>query len=403
MATLGLKNKMIDSLKKTSSEYFTKQGYPSKKLENWKFTSTKNLKKFKKKKSSNAAHTNIETDESTLLFINGKLCLNTLKNFKYLDNIEIKELVNIDNEMILTFSNSFLDDSMFNLGISDFDGGHYIKFTKSINLLNPIKVVNLFENDASDERISSFNIFHFSKGSQISIIEEDKNQGGPSFNLKLNKYICDDGSNINFAKLVEKEIECHLLSYSYFQLDKDVNLNIDSLNKDSIFNKEFIEIDLNNTGSNAKVNILNLGKDNQHLDNNILINHKAEHCTSFQHVRNILDNKSTAVFNGKVVVAEGAQQTDSNQSNKNLLLSLDATAFSNPQLEIYADDVSCGHGSTTGALDENSIFYLRARGIDQSSAQKMLIKAFAKEVIDEFSLSSVQDISEIALDNWING
>ena len=146
-----------------------------------------------------------------------------------------------------------------------------------------------------------------------------------------------------------------------------------------------------------------LVKNEQHLDNNILINHNAEHCTSFQHVRNILDNKSTAVFNGKVIVAEGAQHTDSNQSNKNLLLSLDSTAFSNPQLEIYADDVSCGHGSTTGALDENSIFYLRARGIDQSSAQKMLIKAFAKEVIDEFSLSSVQDISEIALDSWING
>jgi len=155
--------------------------------------------------------------------------------------------------------------------------------------------------------------------------------------------------------------------------------------------------------SDAKINILNLGKDEQHIDNNILINHNAEHCTSFQHVRNVLDNKSTAVFNGKVIVAEGAQQTDSNQSNKNLLLSLESNAFSNPQLEIYADDVSCGHGSTTGALDENSIFYLRARGIDYSSAQKILIKAFAKEVIDDFSLSSLQDISEIALDSWING
>ena len=144
-------------------------------------------------------------------------------------------------------------------------------------------------------------------------------------------------------------------------------------------------------------------KNDQHIDNNILINHNAEHCTSFQHVRNILDNKSTAVFNGKVIVAEGAQQTDSNQSNKNLLLSLESNAFSNPQLEIYADDVSCGHGSTTGALDENSIFYLRARGIDYSSAQKMLIKAFAKEVIDDFSLSSLQDISEIDLDSWIDG
>ena len=75
---------------------------------------------------------------------------------------------------------------------------------------------------------------------------------------------------------------------------------------------------------------------------------------------------------------------------------------SNPQLEIYADDVSCGHGSTTGALNEESIFYLRARGINKSEAEKMLIKAFAKEVLDEFSLSSIQDISEIALDNWIN-
>ena len=173
--------------------------------------------------------------------------------------------------------------------------------------------------------------------------------------------------------------------------------------KRQFFNKEFIEVDLNNVGSDAKINILNLGKQEQHVDNNILINHNAEHCTSFQHVRNILDNKSTAVFNGKVIVSEGAQQTDSNQSNKNLLLSLESNAFSNPQLEIYADDVSCGHGSTTGALDENSIFYLRARGIDYSSAQKILIKAFAKEVIDDFSLSSLQDISEIALDSWIDG
>ena len=145
-----------------------------------------------------------------------------------------------------------------------------------------------------------------------------------------------------------------------------------------------------------------MGKSDNHLDNNILINHNAESCTSFQHVRNILDNKSSAVFNGKVIVSEGAQKTDSNQSNKNLLLSETSNAYSNPQLEIYADDVSCGHGSTTGALNEESIFYLRARGINKSEAEKMLIKAFAKEVLDEFSLSSIQDISEIALDNWIN-
>ena len=394
---------MIDTLKKTSLEFFHKQGYPTKKLENWKFTSSKNFKKFSKKEISDISIANISTDETTLLFINGKLCLNTFKNFRYRDNIEINELANIEEKAILTFSDTFMNDAMFNLGMSEFDGGHYIKFKKQTNVEDPIKIVNLFQNDTSDRRIVSFNIFHFEEGSQISIVEKDINEGAPSFNLKMNKFICDNASNLNFAKYVEGKSDCHLLSYSYYKVGKDVCLNMDSMNKDAIFSKEFIEIDLNNTGSDAKVNILNLVKDEQHLDNNILINHNAEHCTSFQHVRNILDNKSSTVFNGKVIVAEGAQQTDSNQSNKNLLLSLNSTAFSNPQLEIYADDVSCGHGSTTGALDENSIFYLRARGIDQSSAQKMLIKAFAKEVINEFSLSSVQDISEIALDRWIDG
>ena len=223
------------------------------------------------------------------------------------------------------------------------------------------------------------------------------------FNLKLNKFICENSSIFKHGKSYNDDSQTHSLSYNYYQIEQDVALNVDSMVKSSFFNKEFIEVDLNKVGSDAKINILNLGKEEQHVDNNILINHKAEHCTSFQHVRNVLDNKSTAVFNGKVIVAEGAQQTDSNQSNKNLLLSLESNAFSNPQLEIYADDVSCGHGSTTGALDENSIFYLRARGIDYSSAQKILIKAFAKEVIDDFSLSSLQDISEIALDSWIDG
>ena len=223
-----------------------------------------------------------------------------------------------------------------------------------------------------------------------------------SFNLKLNKFIIDDNSVLKFGKFNQGVDQNHQLSYNYFTMKKDAILKIDGLNKQSIFNKEFIEVDLNDSGSDVNISILNLGKNNDHLDNNILINHNAESCTSFQHVRNILDNESSAVFNGKVIVSEGAQKTDSNQSNKNLLLSDTSNAYSNPQLEIYADDVSCGHGSTTGALNEDSVFYLRARGIKKTDAIKILIKAFAKEVVDEFSLSSIQDISEIALDSWIN-
>ena len=393
---------MIDSIKKNSLDFFNANGLPSKKLENWKFTSSKNFKNFNKS-SSKAEKQKIESDELSIVFINGVLDIDSLENFKFSDLLEVKNLNEIDNEELLHCSENFLNESMFNLGISEFENGNYLSFKKNSVVDEVINIKNYFFENGENERVSSFNIFHINEGSEISIIEEDIKENYSIFNLKLNKFICENSSILKYGKSFNDDSQTHSLSYNYYQIEKDVALSVDSMVKSSFFNKEFIEVDLNNVGSDAKINILNLGKQEQHVDNNILINHNAEHCTSFQHVRNILDNKSTAVFNGKVIVSEGAQQTDSNQSNKNLLLSLESNAFSNPQLEIYADDVSCGHGSTTGALDENSIFYLRARGIDYSSAQKILIKAFAKEVIDDFSLSSLQDISEIALDSWIDG
>ena len=393
---------MIDSIKKSSLEFFNTNGLPSKKLENWKFTSSKNFKNFNKS-SSKAEKQKIESDDLSIVFINGVLDIDSLENFKFSDLLEVKNLNEIDNEELLHCSENFLNESMFNLGISEFENGNYLSFKKNSVVDEVINIKNYFFENGENERVSSYNIFHINEGSEISIIEEDIKENYSIFNLKLNKFICENSSILKYGKSFNDDSQTHSLSYNYYQIEKDVALSVDSMVKSSFFNKEFIEVDLNNVGSDAKINILNLGKQEQHVDNNILINHNAEHCTSFQHVRNILDNKSTAVFNGKVIVSEGAQQTDSNQSNKNLLLSLESNAFSNPQLEIYADDVSCGHGSTTGALDENSIFYLRARGIDYSSAQKILIKAFAKEVIDDFSLSSLQDISEIALDSWIDG
>ena len=393
---------MIENLKKDCSKRFSSHGYPTRKEENWKFTSSRNLAKFENNVSQKPKIDHLDIDNNTILFVNGILDQRTLKNFKYNEKLKVVDLGILKEKSTLKISENFIKDSVFNLGVMDFKEGFYFEFDKNLVLDKPIKLVNYYNANKDFSRITSFNIFHVQSGSEISFIENDINDGESSFNLKLNKFICEKNSVLKFGKFYQGKGDNHLLSYNYFTLKKDAVLKIDALNKESIFNKEFIEVDLEETGCDVNISILNLGKKNDHLDNNILINHNAESCTSFQHVRNILDNDSSAVFNGKVIVSEGAQKTDSNQSNKNLLLSDTSNAYSNPQLEIYADDVSCGHGSTTGALNEDSIFYLRARGIKKSDAIKILIKAFAKEVIDEFSLSSIQDISEIALDNWIN-
>jgi len=393
---------MIENLKKDCSKRFFSHGYPTRKEENWKFTSSRSLAKFENDVSQKPKIDHLDIDNNTILFVNGILDQRTLKNFKHNDKLKVVDLSILKEKSTLKFSENFIKDSVFNLGVMDFKEGFYFEFDKNLVLDEPIKLVNYYNANKDFSRITSFNIFHVQSGSEISFIENDINDGESSFNLKLNKFISEKNSVLKFGKFYQGKGDNHLLSYNYFTLKKDSVLKIDALNKESIFNKEFIEVDLEETGCDVNISILNLGKKNDHLDNNILINHNAESCTSFQHVRNILDNDSSAVFNGKVIVSEGAQKTDSNQSNKNLLLSDTSNAYSNPQLEIYADDVSCGHGSTTGALNEDSIFYLRARGIKKSDAIKILIKAFAKEVIDEFSLSSIQDISEIALDNWIN-
>ncbi len=392
---------MLKKIQQDSHDQFEELGYPSKKLENWKFSSSKHLKKYKSDSSHNKdLSIDQYKDQYTLCFINGKLSEKSLNDFAYKDDISISDIETLNDNSLCVTSSHFKKEAFFHLGLSTVKTGKYFEFKKGVNFDNPIEIVNLYDKNSKDLRISSFNIFKINTGNNISIIEKDINQGVDSFNLSLKKFICSDDSTLNHSMIHNDNTGSNYLGYHYYELGRNTFLNIDSMNIQSTFNKNFIEVDFNKEGSEAKINMLNLAKNDQHLDNNILMNHNAEHCTSFQNVRNILDDESTCVFNGKVIVADGAQKTDSNQSNQNLLLSKNATAHSNPQLEIYADDVKCGHGSTTGALDKDSIFYLRARGINQEDANNMLIKAFAQEILEEFI--NITNLSEYHLNHWID-
>jgi len=332
-----------------------------------------------------------------------EISLESLNKFIYKDDMIILDIDELKDESICSTSSNFDKEAFFHLGLSTIKSGKYFEFKEGCKFDTPIQILNVYNKNTEELRISSFNIFKLNQGNNISIIEQDINEGSGSFNLSLNKFICADNTILNHSMMYDDSTESNYLGYNYYELERNVLLNIDSMNINSTFNKNFIEIDLNREGSEVKINILNLARNEQHLDNNILVNHNAEHCISVQNVRNILNDQATCVFNGKVVVADGAQKTDSNQSNKNLLLSQNATAHSNPQLEIYADDVACGHGSTTGALDQDSIFYLRARGIKETDANNILVKAFAKEILQEFINDNIRNLSENNLDHWING
>ena len=142
-----------------------------------------------------------------------------------------------------------------------------------------------------------------------------------------------------------------------------------------------LAIYLDGEGIESTLNGLYITRGEQHVDNHTRIDHAKPHCNSHELYKGILDDRSSAVFNGRIFVAQDAQKTDAKQSSKNLLLSRDATVNANPELEIFADDVRCTHGATIGSLDDDQLFYLRARGIDRATAQSMLTFGFASEVV----------------------
>jgi len=152
-----------------------------------------------------------------------------------------------------------------------------------------------------------------------------------------------------------------------------------------------IRSELDGEGSDVTLNGLYIVKDSQHVDHHTAVDHRVPHCTSRELYKGVLDDESSGVFNGRVIVRPDAQKTDSKQSNKNLLLSKDALVNTNPQLEINADDVKCAHGATIGQLDPEALFYLRSRGIPQPDARKILTEGFVADVTDRIRLEAVRD------------
>lgn len=161
--------------------------------------------------------------------------------------------------------------------------------------------------------------------------------------------------------------------------------------------RDEIEVRFEGEGGEAILNGLFVGAGKQHLDNRTFIDHAVPHCRSEELYKGVLGGEATGVFDGKVLVRREAQKTDSSQTNKNLLLSRDAEINTKPTLEIYADDVKCAHGATTGQLDPNSLFYLRARGIGKPEAERLLTRAFAHEVLDAVPVKGIAPV----LDGWL--
>jgi Fe-S cluster assembly protein SufD len=228
-------------------------------------------------------------------------------------------------------------------------------------------------------------------GSQVSIVESyaslDK---GLHFTNALTDVIVGTNCSVDHYKLQRESENAFHIATTYVTQGHDSSYSSHSLSLGGSLARNNLNVVLNGPGADCELNGLYVSKGRQHVDNHTTIDHAKPNCTSRELYKGIMDDTSSGVFNGKIVVRKDAQKTNARQTNKNLLLSKNASINTMPQLEILADDVKCTHGATIGQLNEEELFYLRSRGIDREAARTLLTYAFASELLRSVKIKPIQ-------------
>ena len=370
---------------------FVESGFPSKKLEDWKFSDLKSIIN-KNIKELKFGFNTIESKSYNLKFIkNFEHSKIVILNGEFLsaDILDIdKNKIEIKNENLI-FSES-LNEPLNNLNMAFASKLIKLNVLEDKIVEKPLVIYHICDLDNKTNLINTRFELTLHKNSSLSTLNlfEDKSVSGfnnHNFNILINKnsnlknYIFDLNKNQN-------------LRYSFTNIDIYENSNSENFiySSGSKFSKYEINTNLKEKYSSAFINgIINLDKNNHHeIKTNI--NHLAENTKSYQLIKSVLNDKSTGVYQGKIFVNDQAQKTDGYQLSKALLLNENTEFNGKPELEIYADDVKCSHGSTSGNLDENSIFYLMSRGLNYDQAKKLLIDGFINDVIEKITNIEIQ-------------
>ena len=387
-------------LRKDAIATFESLGIPTKKSEEWKYTNVaKALNRDWVQFPSKAGELTEEDirsclipglDAYTIVFYNGK-------RIPFTESDSNTEVVGDFSEFISDSKATPLDkeiDAFDSLNLAFANDGAIINIPDNCVFDKPLYLLYISGN-ADNLFVQNRNIIEIGKNSEATIIEARislaTNNDFQVFANNVTEIYCGDNSNLDHYQIQIKG-QATTASINKYLVSQDSNSTYTSTNINLGGQLVRNNVEVVHEGEGCETNLSGLYHliGNQHLDNHTLIDHKMPHCNSNELYIGILDDKSTGVFNGKVLVRKDAQKTNAFQSNKNILLTDDAKMNAKPQLEIYADDVKCSHGATTGQLNQEALFYLRSRGISKKLAQTMLMEAFMKEVLDKIKIEELK-------------
>ena len=284
------------------------------------------------------------------------------------------------------------DNAFAALNQAFFADGAFISIPAGVEIAEPIQLVYLSSVKEHGETIQPRNLIIAGANSKATIVESYLSAGHAAyFTNAVTEMVVGDNAVIEHVKLQDETAHAYHMATIAGEFGRTCNVNVHSFALGAKLSRNNIRAKLAGEGLECILNGLYLTRDEQIADHHMIVEHAQPHCASHEYFNGILDDKSKGVFHGRIYVHPIAQKTDAKQTNKNLLLSDDATADTKPQLEIYADDVKCTHGATIGQLNDESIFYLRARGIPEAVARRMLIHAFAGEIVERIKCVPVRE------------
>lgn len=271
------------------------------------------------------------------------------------------------------------------------DGG-FVHVPAGITVAEPIQFVYLATTQQSGATFHPRNLVIAEANSRVTILESYVSFAGSGyFTNAITELFASDNAHLEFVKFQDEAADAFHLAGFHGEFGRASRVNVHSFALGAKLSRNNIRTKLAGEGLECVLNGLYLTRGEQLADHHMVVEHAQPHCASHEYFNGILDEKSRGVFHGRILVQPIAQKTDAKQTNKNLLLSDDATVNTKPQLEIYADDVKCTHGATIGQLNEESIFYLRTRGLGPETARRMLIHAFAGEINERIQYEPVRE------------
>ena len=405
----GMRTHPISKFKKDAFVALQSERFPTRKDEDWKYTNVSQILKnsFQQGTAEKISAEDLndfifpELDVVRIVFVNGIInkdlsTLDDIPSGAFLTSLT-ETLANEEKtaivERLLSQKSGTDVNAFLPMNRAFAKNGFFLEFEKNVQVSKPFHFIYINTRGNESHFVHPQLFVETKQGSKGTIIE--------SYHAMDNEavYFNNAASYIHVAK--NANLEHYRLQYeskSAFQ----INNTIVTQERDSVYSNYAVDLGGKMVRNNLSTELLDsgtqtnyygvyLGLDKQHIDNQTFIDHAVPHCESNELYKGILTDKARGVFNGKVLVRQDAQKTNAFQQNSSLVLSNDAAMDAKPQLEIFADDVRCSHGATIGQLDENSIFYLKSRGLNDDQARNLLQKAFVGEVVNNFRIDSIKE------------